>query len=232
MENENKVRYFVKFAGAPTARSSVSTDEAIKRIKNTVPIYDDLKHPVLSKLIEVKEIGGGFAMIFEWTDAECMGRQYPISRNKFMEMPVKVRFEVFDEILEFHNYVIKQGYVAIDFYDGCIMYDFKSGQTVLCDIEFYSKMPYTNPIGRMWGSSRFMSPEEFELGAQIDEITNVYTMGATAFAFFGDDRNKCYETWTLNDSLFNVAKKAISNERTDRQQSIKQFITEWESAKN
>ena len=77
-----------------------------------------------------------------------------------------------------------------------------------------------------------MSPEEFELDAEIDELTNVYTMGATAFAFFGDDRNKCYETWTLSECLFNVAKKATSDKRADRQQSIEQFITEWESARN
>jgi serine/threonine-protein kinase len=44
------------------------------------------------------------------------------------------------------------------------------------------KAPYVNEMGRMWGSTRFMSPEEFTLGAYIDEVTNVYAMGATAFA--------------------------------------------------
>lgn len=38
----------------------------------------------------------------------------------------------------------------------------------------------------MWGSSRFQSPEEYQLGADIDEVTNVYTIGATAFALFGE----------------------------------------------
>ena len=226
---ENK--YFVKFAGAPTERSRISTDEAVDRIKNTISIYQDLAHPLLTKLISAEEIGGGFAMVFEWTDAECMGRQYPGSREKFVQMPLDTRLRVFDEILAFHDYVAKQGYVAIDFYDGCIMYDFNIVRTVLCDIEFYAKMPYNNPIGRMWGSSRFMSPEEFELGAVIDEITNVYTMGATAFAFFGDEQDRRIEKWKLSKELFDVAKRAVSDGRDDRQQSIQQLIDEWRAAK-
>ena len=81
----------------------------------------------------------------------------------------------------------------------------------------------------MWGSSRFMSPEEFKLGAVIDEITNVYTMGATAFALFAyGDRSP--EAWTLNTALYDVAKKAVSDDRSQRQQSIEQFITEWRAA--
>jgi serine/threonine-protein kinase len=228
-DGDNK--YFVKFAGAPTERSNVTADEAVDRMKNTVPIYRDLAHPILTRLIDAEEIGGGFAMVFEWADAECMGRQYPQSRERFMQMPHDIRLRVFDEILAFHAHVAKQGYVAIDFYDGCIMYDFNTDKSVICDIEFYAKLPYTNNMGRMWGSSRFMSPEEFELGAAIDEITNVYTMGATAFAFFGNERDRCLEQWILNKELCDVAKKAVSDDRSQRQQSIEHFIMEWRAVK-
>ncbi|MDD4296697.1 MAG: hypothetical protein PHC69_07030 [Ruminiclostridium sp.] len=110
------------------------------------------------------------------------------------------------------------------------MYDFNVKKTVICDIDFYSKIPYTNNMGRMWGSSRFMSPEEFELGATIDEVTNVYLMGATAFALFGD-YIRAPEKWQLGEGLYKVALKAVSNERNQRQQSIRQFIEEWKKAK-
>ena len=40
-------------------------------------------------------------------------------------MLIGVRLRVFNEILEFHAHVTKRDYVAIDFYDGCIMYEFK-----------------------------------------------------------------------------------------------------------
>ncbi|MCL2775101.1 MAG: phosphotransferase [Oscillospiraceae bacterium] len=229
MDGENK--YFVKFAGAPTERADVSTEEAIANLKRTVPVYRDLAHPLLTKLINAEEIGGGFAMIFEWTDAECMGKQYPVSREKFMQLPIETRLLVFDDILAFHAYAVKRGYVAVDFYDGSIMYDFSAGKTYICDVDFYTKTPYINSMGRMWGSSRFMSPEEFQLGAEIDEITNVYTMGATAFALFGGERDRSLEKWMLSKDLYDAAKRAVSDERSQRQQSISQLTEEWKSAK-
>ena len=38
-------------------------------------------------------------------------------------------------------------------------------------------------MGRMFGSDRFMAPEEYELGARIDERTTVFTMGRTIAQF-------------------------------------------------
>jgi len=221
---------FIKYAGAPTMRSNVTSAEAIERMKQTIPIYQDLAHPNLTKLINTVETSSGIAMIFEWTNGECMGMQYPDSRKKFMEMPIETKLWVFDDILAFHAHVVEQGYVAIDFYDGSIIYDFDAGKTIICDIEMYSKMPYTNTMGRMWGSSRFMSPEEFQLGAAIDEVTNVYNMGATAFALFGEGRDRSMGTWKLSMEKFEVAKKAASDNRGLRQQSIEQFILEWRAA--
>lgn len=81
-------------------------------------------------------------------------------------------------------------------------------------------------MGRMWGSSVFMSPEEFKLGAAIDEITNVYTMGAMAFALFGNYKRNL-ENWSLSEALFHVAVKAIQDDREKRQASITGFINEW-----
>ncbi|QUO32475.1 hypothetical protein KFE17_01590 [Faecalicatena sp. Marseille-Q4148] len=100
----------------------------------------------------------------------------------------------------------------------------------------YSELQHENLIeyvifdmGRMWGSSLFQAPEEYEFGAVIDEITNVYTVGATAFALFGEyNRNR--DRWQLSDKLFEVAAKAVSDDRNRRQQSIRQLREEWEMA--
>lgn len=223
-------KYFIKFAGAPTEQYSGKPEDAITRLKSTVPIYKDLVHPNLIRFINAEDVGGGFAAIFEWTDGQCMGRMYPRSREKFLQMPDKTRLEVFNDILSFLIHVTKQGYVAIDFYDGSIMYDFGTRKTLICDIDLYSKMPYINTKGRMWGSSRFMSPEEFTLGAAIDEITNVYLMGATAFALFGREKDRSIEKWRLNGELYKVALKAVNDNRGKRQQSLSEFECEWKRA--
>ena len=131
--------------------------------------------------------------------------------------------------MSFFEYVASQNYVAIDFYDGSIMYDFKNGKTTICDIDLFRKQPCINDMGRMWGSSRFQSPEEYQLGAVIDEITNVYTLGATAFALFGE-YNRTRAKWQLSDKLFEIATRAVSDDRINRQQSIRQLTEEWEAA--
>ncbi|MEG6589083.1 hypothetical protein [Paenibacillus barengoltzii] len=91
-------KLFIKFAGAPTARYNGKPEGAVARLKAAVPIYPDLAHPNLIRLIHAEEVGGGFAAIFEWTDSECWGRMYPQSREKFMQLPDPAKLEVFSDI--------------------------------------------------------------------------------------------------------------------------------------
>ncbi len=123
-------KIFIKFAGAPTACYAGKPEEAVAELQAAVKVYEDLAHPHLIKLIRAEEIGGGFAAIFEWTDGECMGKMYPLSRETFMQMPDNTKLDVFHAILDFHIHVIEQGYVAIDFYDGSILYDFSKRKDV------------------------------------------------------------------------------------------------------
>lgn len=219
-------RYFIKFAGAKTAEYDGEPCDAVSRLKATVPIYENLRHKNLIEYMDSKEIGNGFAMIFKWEDGECMGRMYPELHRRFMSLSNDTKLKVFADILDFMKYISEQNFVAIDFYDGSIMYDFETQKTIICDIDFFRKSPVVNDMGRMWGSSVFMSLEEFEKGAVLDEITNVYTLGAMAFALFGNyERN--FENWSLNKDSYNVAVKATSDNRNNRYQSVEELIDEW-----
>jgi len=219
-------RFFVKFAGAPTVYDNISPEQAIANLKRSVQIYENLAHPNLINLVKAEEIGGGFAMVFDWVDGFCMGKQYPEDRARFMGLPLKTRMRVFHGLLEFHAHVAKQNYVAIDFYDGSILWDIASEKAVICDIDCYQKAPYVNEMGRMWGSSRFMSPEEFQLGAVIDEVTNVFAMGAAAFALFAGG-SRTPEDWPLDMALYDIAQKAVSKDRGERWQSIALMKEAW-----
>jgi len=219
-------RYFVKYAGAPTLRAACSPETAVQNLRAALPAYRDLSHESLIRLVHDEPVGGGHAALFEWSDGVCMGRMYPNARKQFVEMPINTRVRVFSEILRFHAHVHEKGYVAVDFYDGSILYDFEEKKTMLCD---YVKKPFHNEMGRLWGSSLFMSPEEFLLGAEIDEVTNVYTMGATAFALFANFQ-RAREAWPLSDALFRVIEKAVSDDRALRQPSILHLMAEWQTA--
>lgn len=219
-------KYFIKFAGAKTEEYDGKPCDAVSRLKATVPIYENLRHKNLIKYMDSKEIGNGFAMIFKWADGECMGRMYPESHRRFMSLSNDIKLKVFSDILDFMKHIAKQNFVAIDFYDGSIMYDFANQKTIICDIDFFRKSPAVNDMGRIWGSSIFMSSEEFEKGAVLDEITNVYTLGAMAFALFGNYKRDS-ENWQLSKDLYNVAVKATSDNRDSRYQSVEELIDEW-----
>ena len=240
VKNENK-KLFIKYAGAPTINYDGKYEDAILRMKTVTSIYKDIHHPNLIKLIEGYKQGEGYASIFEWENGECLHAHWnfdkypkythPKSPNfKFNQLCLELKLDCLDKVFSLHELVAENGYIAIDFYDGSIMYDFVTNKTTICDIDFYVKGSFINTMGRMWGSSRFMSPEEFKRGATIDETTNVFTMGASSFEILGDNNNRTLERWEASDKLFKVAKKATNDDRSKRYQSISDFYNAWKTA--
>lgn len=222
-------RYFIKFAGAPTEAYDGTAEDAVRRLKAALPVYRDLSGSGLEQFVQAEETGGGYALIFRWAQGSCMGRAYPAAHRRFMSLPVKARLKVFRDILVFLEHVHACGYVAVDFYDGSILYDFETDKTTVCDIDFFRKKPCINDMGRMWGSGRFMSPEEYRLGAELNERTNVYTAGAFAFALFGG-YSRSRDRWPLGEASYQAAAKATAEDPGGRQPSIRQFRKEWEKA--
>lgn len=247
-------RYFVKYAGAKTMDYSGSADEAVERLKASINKYKRLEHPYLIKLIKHGKTENGYAAIFDWVDGEGL-RSYwnyagnamwshPDSPNyRFRHLPMGKRIRAVEKIMEFHFYAAEQGFVSVDFYDGSIIYDFETDGLHICDIDFYREIPAKNDMGRMWGSARFMSLEEFELGAQLDEVTIVYHMGAAAFELLKSESTEGYEAWCngklsrsfeawgANYALYRVAEKAASPERQKRFQTLRELIDAWNEAK-
>jgi serine/threonine-protein kinase len=200
-------------------------------LKQAVHLYSELAHPILIKLVSAEEIGNGYAAVFEWEDAVGIEPKNSPNYMKFMRMPVEKKIRAFEDIMDFHAHVAAKGYVALDFYDGSILYNYEKEKVVICDIDLYQKSPFINAerLGLI-GSARYVSPEEYVEDAIMDEITNVYTMGATAFVLFAFG-NRSPEAWTLSPTLYSVVKKAVSDDRGSRQQSIAQLVNEWNLAK-
>ena len=227
LEREGR-RYFLKFAGARTVRYPGEPTDAVRWLERSAQVYRDLAHPVLLPLLWAGPVAGGYAVLSPWTEALCMGKQYP-TRERFLALPLERRLGIFREVLVFHTHAAKRGYVSVDFYDGCVLYEEDTGRTLLCDVDAYHKMPFANPVGRMWGSTRFMAPEEFQKGAAIDERTMVYTMGALAFELFAP-AGRAFSDWPLSQSAWECAKKAISPQREERYADLISFWHAWQEA--
>lgn len=227
---ENK--YFIKFAGVKTMKHHQHSyvPDAVARLKAAVPKYQEMAHPLLIRLIEAKEAGSGYMSVFDWFDGESFSVEIPHVHGKYLALPTDKKIYIFEEILRFHEYAAKCGYIAMDFNDYSTLYNFDTREVKICDIDFYAKQSYMNGFGGSIGDKALMSPEECRVAGLLDEVTNVYTMGAAAFMLFSNyDRSP--EAWTLSPELYAVVKKAVSDEKNNRQQSITQLINEWKSAK-
>lgn len=222
-------RVFIKYAGAPTVRYDGATETAVANLRRSAEVYRALAHPTLVNLREAVDVGGGHALVFDWIDATPLGRQYERS-HVVRSISLPARSDAVQQILDFHVQAAARGWVAIDLYDGSVMVDADSGRVVLCDLDLYERGPTTNRMGRMWGSTRFMSPEEYRLGAPIDEVTNVFALGALAHTFLGDDATKSRDAWVGSDTQFDVAARAMSAGRDGRWPSVAALAEAWRSA--
>ncbi|MDA2355722.1 serine/threonine protein kinase [Bacillus cereus] len=241
---KDEQKYFVKYAGAKPIDFSGNPKDAIKRLKNAVPVYQSLEHPHLIKLLDNFPTDYGFAVVFQWFEGECLHSHWsyggvakytnpksPFYRFKNLEL--EKRLKALDTIFSFHTYVESQNYVAVDFYDGSILYDFKNDETKICDIDFYRKSPFINDIGEnFWGANRSKSPEEYELGSPIDSITNVFNLGAIAFGLLGGEMDRSFSKWDANQGLYEVVLRAVEEDRNKRYSTIKDFYNAWKSVLN
>lgn len=226
---KGNVKRFIKYAGAQTINYAGDPKEAIKKLKNAKDVYKELEHPYLVKLVDHLELREGFVLVFEWFDGLNIQKNVELNSacQRFKKLPLELRLQSLSTIFEFHVHVEKNNYVAIDFYDGSILYDFKQNITKICDVDLYQVKPFYNQVGRLWGSSRFMSPEEFTIASEIDGRSNVFNMGAMAFALVGGALDRSYDTWEAGRELYQVAKKAVEKNRNNRYASVIDFYTEW-----
>lgn len=228
--DDDSRKRFIKVAGLRTVEAGVSPEDAVSNLRRAEAVYRDIAHPNIVRFIEAIEHGPYFGLVFEWSEGELLRRIYTETFTRFRASSVEERMGAFDTVIDVMQHVHDCGYIAVDMYDASFLYDFEQRLLTICDADVYERKPMVNTMGRMWGSSRFMSPEEFELGADIDEITNVYTLGAVAFLMFGDERERTIDMWDADDHRFAVATKAVSPNRSDRYQSVADFAESWRGA--
>lgn len=237
-------KYFVKYAGSRPIDFTGNPEDAIERLKKAVPVYQSLEHQHLIKLLDHFSTENGYAVVFEWFEGECLHSHWSFGGiakytnpnspfYRFKKLEVEKRLKALDAIFSFHTYVESQRYVAVDFYDGSILYDFNNNETKICDIDFYRHSPSINDLGEnFWGSNRSKSPEEYELGAPIDSITNVFNLGAIAFGLLGGEGDRSFSKWDANQGLYEVAIKAVEEDRNKRYSTVKEFYDAWKSVLN
>jgi serine/threonine protein kinase len=230
-------RYFVKTAGRPgDPRRFLNHAARVALLRNAVRLSESCHHPTLPRLYRVIESPSGPLLVYQWLDGELIGtprdrRDDPeCAFQRFRRLPAATIQGRLDAVFDLHHELAGAGWIAVDFYDGSLIYDFKSGGLGIVDLDMYREGPFRNEMGRMFGSTRFMAPEEFELGALIDERTNVFVMGRTALVFLSDGTLDA-DAFRGTRDLFEVVERACEPERSRRYDSMAAFYSAWRAAR-
>ena len=217
-------RFFVKTTD-PEAESFSDHPTRVALLYNAARLRQSCDHPTLPALHGIVETAHGPALVYDWVAGECLygGRDDPQSAHqRFRRLPSAAILAVLDAIYDLHVQLARRGWIAVDFYDGCLMYDFERHVAHVVDLDMYRLGAFTNRMGRMFGSTRFMSPEEFERGAQIDERTTVFAMGRAAIAFLGHD---------IGGAIWEVVRRACRTQCAARYRSMAEFYAAWQQAR-
>lgn len=249
-------RYFVKAAGLKTAESVRTPEEAVAALKGAMPVYEAIAHPNLIKLVRHYAQDNLYIAVFRWADGDCLFDHWNFSTyqehpeilppaERFKRLPVEKRLKAADVLFSFLSAVLNSGYVAVDFYDGSLIYDFAADTMTICDIDYFRRKPAFNDIGQdYFGSKRVKAPEEYRYGARIDDATTVFTLGALLFGFFGNftaaQTRRSYKAcafspcafsqWEGNRACYEAARKAVLPQREKRFATIDAFRAAWNAA--
>lgn len=219
-------RYFVKTAGRPDdTKPYFDHTNRVASLRNAVRLAQSASHRTLPKLHQVIESPTGPMLVYDWVEGDLVRT----SLERIRSLPAGEITALLSEIYDLHRHLVSIGWIAVDFYDGAMIYDFDLRRVHAIDLDSYHMGPFTNHMGRMFGSTRFMAPEEFELGATIDERTTVFTMGRTAAVLMSNgslDRGPFKGT----ENQYNTMLKACANHPNDRIQTVAELHTTWTSS--
>ena len=189
----------------------------------------------------------GPVVVFEWAEGELLYRRRPnhshttphpihVSADdgadtryiggtlrspleRLQSLPRATVREFLNDVFRLHALLEAEGWISCDFYDGCLLYDFASHRCHVIDLDHYVRGPFVNSMGRMFGSSRFMAPEEFQLGARIDTRTSVFHLGRLGQIVLG------------SRARLEVFDRACRDAPADRWRTVAEFVEAWESTR-
>ena len=219
-------KYFVKTSD-PTASAYLEHPARVELLRNAVRISTSCAHPTLPRLVNVIESPDGPMLVYEWVEGGLLRDAQNLAR--FRALPESEIVSVLTQIYDLHRVLIDSGWIATDFYDGSLIYDFEARALHVIDLDSYHQGVFRNQMGRMFGSQRFMAPEEFELGRQINELTTVFTMGRTAFVFLSDG-SLDVAAFRGSTEIYNVLVQATRPSPEDRFRSYEAFWNAWTQA--
>ncbi|MGR6320556.1 serine/threonine protein kinase [Micromonospora soli] len=176
--------YGIESAGQRWFVKTPKTSEAAAALTRALALHAAVQHETIVCPEAVFDGTEGPTLVYPWCDGTLLNHAtiHGSDRSglaRFQQLPVPEVEAALDAILEAHVAITIAGYVAVDLYDGCFLYDFDAHRMHLIDLDGYRPRPFILSSDRLPGSRRYMAPEEFIRGASIDHRTTVHALGRT-----------------------------------------------------
>ena len=234
---------FVKTAGATGPQPQGAPipyfdhGDRVRLLRNAVELSQSCDHPSLARLRNVIESPWGPVLVYDRAPGELIGTasanrdDVESAYQRLAHLSADDLLPVLDDLIDLHRTLAQEGWVAGDLYDGCLILDFSTGRLTVIDLDSYHRGASINVMGRMFGSTRFMAPEEFELGAPIDQRTTVFTLSRLAW-HFGTRLTEQAEQFCGPDPVRLVLEQALEVEPDKRFASLSDFAAAWQAARH
>jgi GrpB-like predicted nucleotidyltransferase (UPF0157 family) len=227
--------YGVAVVGRRWFAKTATTDAAAASLSNAVRVHSTLTHPAVIGLECVLHVAGAPLLVYPWTGGEVLyhatvppsvNRRDPASPiARFRALPLAQVRDALATVLDAHAAAEAAGLVAVDLYDGCLMYDFGSGIMRLCDLDEYRVGAFVLEEDRLPGSKRYLAPEQLQRGSLIDNRTTVFTLGRMLRLLLdaGDDE----AAWRGSKEELAVIGRATRLDPADRWDTVAALVQAW-----
>jgi serine/threonine protein kinase len=216
---------------------------AVASLARAVAVHARVAHPAIIPLHGRVTTPTGVVLVYPWVDGEVLSgppvdaraeRRGPDSpHGRFRQLPMGDVLATFDAILDAHVAVTAAGFVAVDLYDGCFLYDFGRRRVWLCDLDEYRPGPFAVDADRLPGSTRFMAPEEWRRGATVDKRTSVFNLGRTGLVLLDegpDAPDAVGPSFRGTRAMGSVLTCATRTAPDERYETVDELVVAWRRA--
>ena len=225
-QDSGSVSYRVMVDGEHWFVKTATTDRAVESFSRACAVHRAVRHEAIVPLFESTD-GAQPVLLYRWMPGQVLNQSTTAGSDRsglhrFHTLAAAEKDAAISTIIDAHVAVVAAGFVSIDLYDGCFLYDFDAATMRLIDLDEYEPGPFILDADRTFGSSRFMAPEEWVRGATLDERTTVFELGRTVQILLDSD-----DRFSGTAAQSDVAEHACRPDPDDRYQSVEELAAAW-----
>lgn len=173
--------YGVEAAGHRWFVKTATTEAAEQSLRNSIRFHEVVQHEAIVR--PIRSFGEvELTLLYPWIPGRVLNHATNAGSDRqalrdFKLLPLESINSAIGTVLDVHVEVAKSNFIAVDFYDGCLLYDFGTSTMRVIDLDEYRSGPFILESERLPGSLSYMAPEELRRGSVIDERSNVFTLG-------------------------------------------------------